>query len=766
MIDIISKKYTDVFGSEFDDYQANPFDYHKLTIVFRLKIFIKSSNTVSVTVRQFEGLPSILDITGISPIQAGFKVGDKILIDGRAKTNSSVAVVQKRVIRAISDSSIEVDDIDGGNFDSNEKDWYITLDPQEYPNNEPEPNVFHWIDVSFNQCDSETSSYQSLIDQTKTTFSGTLPAANNSTTLLSNSGKQSGQYVDQIQVKKTTISSGYHYFEAEITFLQSGGRTKAAFDESKQIKNVVNIEVSRTSSSSTGNQSGKLEDNANTGWFNQAYNVGFDDTKLVSVSTNRIAYNIPTEFSATVNMRNVRKVQMGFSWIPVKQENYKNKLEYHQGYWSCCSKMDDFIDLNVQFTGNKVFNKYSAPDTNTTKANASLTCVSLNSPAGTNDYIFNLKFEPNFDDSFILEGDRLFYIWIKAGNVTHLIFSGQLVKVIDESQPLTTTNFSIQDFTQNAFVTGNLIPEKVNTEDFLALCANVPMTVNTDYQGIRFRCYAQKNTDKFTLIEQYYDFGRYQKSANGQFLIDTTESAGNSLVGDFMKKNRSLKMNLTTNNLEVYLPFNIGFESWEKITDAAAWFFPNNTQKWVNYMSNGWAVFAQLILETDEIGYHKEVALPIFDYDTEAEINSSHVVVRSNGNPVTATIEGEILNCTVSHSLPDQLVDSVIGEITIRQGEGNKPYVLHTEILGVNPSSAAIPNIGQTKLLKEILVGGHLVNFRFRIDCTKLNQDLITYITSKIFVISHQGKAASLMTENDIAISAEAHNALGTENLG
>jgi hypothetical protein len=701
-------RYTDIFGNTNTFYRANAGD--KITFKTDLYSSIDFIEDDENPIRydfiqneiQLQGSKSFLDL--------GFRVGDSITYTLYLRSTMAIHTSTTSAITYISDQVIKTTAGVGGFFD--ETLYLTTISVARYHSD---------LEVNFNHIlNSSTPTFNSLIDgeETRLKFSGINTLALATPLNASIIGNQSGEYLISSTIEFIGTESGSpiqkRKYEVTITFIVPF-RDELSYELGECLKLAVRYKLySKTDEISHVYQS-DYSDNANTGYFGEAFNVGvinstltapFTELDYASANTKTIAIDT----SAT-------NLYIGAGYVSIDENYYKNKVSNQV---ALSLMLNAYVPLAVgTYTSNGGL--YTIQIVSITTLGTVKTIVLTFTPlTGFSDLI------ESFDSA-----DRLFQIWVNAGTVNHLIFNNQLTKSFATSVPLTTDLCTLMRHDLNTTNATLQTIDKTNTEDDLALYSVFDLPTNTIYDGLRISIIAKNSVtlEDFDLESLFFDFGGYTINGSGQYLINTSVSVSNNLPSTSAKKLAYISLDLGTDKLSLYYPFINRWEYWQTLLTASSEFYPNQNNKWLNYIAGDWKVYAKISLE-NEVSYYKEIEVPISDYDTTPQIVSTIELYRQDGTLTTSLFSGEIMTIKAVHTFSGYVEDDSWGMITVESFEGSPRYILSTIVPFDNDINNPLKPISGSYATKT--TGTYEVEISCLLDVDKLDDK--SKITSKVFL--------------------------------
>lgn len=715
-IKIVSNVYSDIFGNTFDYYQANAGDKITATTTIESNISVTEVAGLSVDINWIDDEFNLLgQVTWLSE---GFRIGDSVDMEIWRKVDDVLVDTRTYTIDFVSDTVLRPDASIGGIFDHN--DYWLRFTVTNRQHADLVVNLNHMLN------DTSNSTLGSLIDGEITAIKFTdldgmaeLDVVNG--VLL---GNQSGQYLIDGTITRVADAHNSRVYELDLTFVQSGVYNSEWFSLGNCLKLATRYKFYSLPNEISNVTIIDQAFQANTGWFNTAYAQSEIDSTLVSGITSDIDYAQPTTVSFTIDTTS-SALYLGAQYVSIDTDYYKNKTSNQNDLGLLLDAYEPLAVGTYTSNGGLYTIDVDNIDINGTETTVTITVTPL---AG---------FETLFDG--FDEGDRLFYIWCKAGNVNHLVYSGQLQKAYDAVLPLNPRYFTLNRHDNNTQVgtTTNEVT-KTNTEDDLFIYSVFQVDANVIYKGVRCSIMALNSVtdDNFTLESVFFDFSTLQINSSGQYLIDMSQNVLNNLQSTSAKKVTTLVGDTVTDRATLYYPFINRWEYWLSQTNADADFYPNQNKNWINFISGDWSIICRIALETEDVSYQEDLEIPISDYDTETRIQPTIELYREGDDPfvdspVTALFDGEIMTIKAIHGYDGFTAVSSWGEITIEDFEGQPRWNSSTVVdYDNNPNNPLSPITGTTITTTTSLSE---TVFTCKLDVSKLT-NLDFKFTSKIFL--------------------------------
>lgn len=699
---LISNSYSDIFSNVTSYYKANVGDKISLTSTIETNISVTEDSTNNI---KLDWIDNQIIIQGsLSWVSEGFKIGDSISL---IAYNPSGTIYSTRnfTIDYVDNYTIGVVGTLGAYYDDSGAILRVINTSRYYED----------LEIYFNHILNDAQpTFSSLIDGelSKIMFTGINSLAVSGTLNGTLIGNKSGQYLISSVITRLADSGTFRKYEIEFTFINSGIYDSSSFDNGNCLKLALNFRMYAESGDIINIQEFQYSEIANTGYFDQAYNIDTPNATLIQ-GIDVIAYNQETTFDIIVDTSET-DFSLGCSYIPVDEDYYKNKITSQ-------IELSDLLDSEILAVGTIA----------SAKNNYEIEVNSITTVGTTNT--INITFRPltNFD-TFIeskSDSDRTFRLWIKAGNINLTVFNNQITKVYDSELPLNTSLFTYIRHNDNNITSTLNVINKVNKEDDIALYSTFTLTPNKVYNGLKVSIVAYNSVtfDEFELESMYFDFSTAQISNSGQYLLNISQNVTNNLPNTSNKK--TAKLLNTTGTASIYYPFIVRWEDWLSQTNANVSFYPNQNKDWYTYISGDWLVKSKLTLETSETLFTEYKNLPIYNYDSEVDISSVVELYDNANNLVDGVIKGQVMKIKATHTFTD-FPTECWGQITIEPFENSPRWLISTVIDSDN--NVNCPLIPITGTNATITINNHDAIIECYLDTNKLDSQNIS-ISSKIF---------------------------------
>ena len=519
-----------------------------------------------------------------------------------------------------------------------------------------------------------TGSEFSLIDGEATTFlfdlTGSFPVAG------AQVGKRSGQFETNVSIDLISSTATTRQYNVIIDLTQSGVYSVTPFNFSNCLKSWVKFSWQSLVGEPYSNAVNLVNDDANTGWFDEAFNADVLDASLVQGITD-LYFNQPTSGQFVVDSTST-DYAIGSAYIPGDdayfKSNYNNQSEL------------SMLIPTQQFLIGSPITSY----TNPTGADYTLSIDNV-TLVGT-QYTFDFTFTPGTNFQTFMENnavtDRLFYIWLRIGNVNLLVYSDQLKEVVPVGGPLTLVSSEYYDHSQNTTTAlGNLkTGYEANVEDDLAFVGafQLPFGVDCSNFNAIIEAYNSVSGEMFTLQQTTFAINSVPM-VGGKYILNLSTPIFTQFQTTSQKINGLLELDSTFDGMgvygvKIYFPFLYDWRYWLAQLNADSDFFPSNqTKNWVPYGNTGnWNLRLKLELVKNELLYTYTDDIIIKDYDSDPNIFQEIDLIReSTGQIVNAVIIGEQMRIRATHTNLDLSgwdQPNVWGQITIEPTEGAPRY--------------------------------------------------------------------------------------------
>lgn len=749
-ITLLDSSFTDSFNQTFKVFTANAGDKTTCKFTVLEDVSIITTPTIFFTINS---LVKSITLSGnsVSFIKEGFRVGDTITFNA-FDGNDALVVNKTTTIVSLTDTEL-IYSSDIGLFHGSPNSsttWLI------YKTNTR--NIF---DISLNfipdSNNTTTPNLSSLIDGQETRL-GLSPnnslgsLAVNGVANLIPSGKKSGNFAvtnhkitRKANINKITNAPSFvtKKYEIEFTIENPNILFQEKFKGSNCLKLVA---LMKFSLSNNDNKPTELyfNSNANTGWFDEPYNSGTPNSELTS-------YNIPTLYYNNVGVAN----QVDFSFA-LRNYDYLvyNGFEIGASYVTLSdynkNKKDDQTTLLFSGTTKYLYNG-SLPTSLNCVADINILTVTNTDLVGerysqiTGNISFSQFYSTFFDGR--IEDDRRIIIWVKCGNVNHILFDGLLQKKLPVGKEITpVTNYYIQENNNNTYAditltpTNSLSPYSCNIQDNINIFSEFQLKKtdkNTSVIASIVSAKIENNVvlDEFTLDEMQFGLNQQDWDIWGtlyderQYNLPNTSSKNKG----FLKLKNVVDAN--TKMFRLSYPVMINWRYWLNEPNASNIFLNNNTnnKNWRNYSKDtlGYKTYYKLQIERNGVFDYKYQEISFWNYDETGVFTSNIELFDADTNTqLTSMVLGKKIKVKATHVYSTNFLYTGWGDIMIETTESNPTWLLSTIVPHqFNTQNPLYPITGTTATYTTVNATTRTIECY--LDTSKLNGNSFT-ITSKI----------------------------------
>lgn len=666
--------FKDIFNQSLSFFQANAGDPQTFTCTIFERIQFVSNPSLLFNL---DPVDNIISIIGGNFLTEGFLVGDSVIIESFTSTGTSIGSTTLTITNVTSNSISLSGTVNYWYNSSNGEFLKITV--LNSKTNDKRNGL--WLDINLTQNGISGNEF-SLIDGQVTRFTFDLTG-----TILNQvingvqTGLKSGQFNAIASIKdKTNYPNITRKYEVTVGFIQSGVYDSSKFDFSNCLKLYLGFNWQRTYNDPNNMLKYVFNDDANTGWFDEAYNVGTIDATLVQ-GISSLKYNLTQTGTISIDSTS-SNFGFGSSYIPIDPSYFQNKPQSQSSLGMLCQTQTGTPPITISPNANPSGADYTIEFSNPVTVGTITT--------------WDWEFIPN--NNFITfmdgrsDGDRLFYIWAKYGNVNLLLFEGQLEEQAKQGDPLNMIIHDFLDHSQN--ISDSILIENGfsgNVEDDVAFVGKFLVANNADIEYVKGEIYAvdTTGTDEFLLSSVYFDFTSVPK-VSGKYPINQTVDVIATLPNTSLKLKAFLvrypSIDIATDyGFKIYIPFFYKWEYWLSQPNANAIFYPNNqTQNWTPYgNTNDWKLKFRVTGVINNMNSVFEDQLTIKDYDSDPNVTQTmDLVLLSTNSIVNVVIEDELHKIKAYHTLiNDNWNQSTVwGMITIEPTESSPRWICSTVV--------------------------------------------------------------------------------------
>ena len=654
-ITILNKSYADDNGVTRPFYMSNAGDQTIVTYTLLEQIIVVSNAQNVLMLNFFE---NTITWSNGNWLKEGFAVGDSVYVKKYDQYGTLLATDQATIITitGLTFNVLKLDDLINAVLPNPANFELLVVHPAtDYRSEE--------VVATFNHVASgSTGSEYSLIDGEPTVFRFDIksmpffPYIAGGTTLLGDAiGKRSGQFeviAELVFSNATPPSVGFQIafgfvYDLRFTIINSGVYNSTWFNFNNCLKIHNKIEHARFLGQPFNRNSFVVSDEANTGWYDEPYNVGITDAVLVQGVSN-LAFDTLTNAQIIIDCDASLKVSIGGCYISDNEDYYKNVYPSQSELGMCIASTPSYLFP-------------LASPINPSGAWWEL-LVGGNYYVGT-QRILDIKFIPmgNFT-SFMEgreEGDRLFYLWVKVGNQNLLVWSGQLISNPAIGGEIEMVQNIFLDHSENVVDSVNTYAGyEANVEDDLAFVGKFRLEENQVYQSMtaRIEAYNSVTGEEFTLASVNYNFASVPMVA-GKYALNLTAPVITILPTTSVKRTSEFVLEPSVDfgteyGVKIYFPFLYRWEYWLPQLNASGDFYPNQNKNWVQYSGGpDWQTRLHLELVKDNEGYVFDDMIIVKDYDSEPNIFQTIDLYRVLDNSLlSVVIAGEMHKIIATHT--------------------------------------------------------------------------------------------------------------------
>ena len=672
-IQIINKQFTDLFGTTTNYYHANTGDKTTIELEIEEKISVQSGGSVGIL--EIDPINNVIIWNTGNFLDEGFRVSDtvsfRIFSSSGSLLHSWSATVNSVTANAMDVSTItNLYDYTAGEilliFVEGRKRESLTLYLNHVAN-------------------GTTGSEFSSIDGEATVFHFNLNAYVQYATYTGiQVGNKSGQFECTAEIlDNTDYASGIdtRSYVLTVEIIQSGLYQSALFDFANCLKFYAKFKWQSLQDEPFNNYVQIFNDDANTGWFNQAFNVDLLNASVLQGIT-EIDYVNPTSGQIIIDSLS-GDYAFGCAYVSNDSTYYKNRT-FDQ---SALSMILETRQFTIGIPESSAINEFGAG------FDFQIDNVTVLGTQYTIDYTFT----PNAQFGTFIgnqeEDNRNLYVWARFGNVNLLVFStemiteppvGGLIDVVqniflDHSENVTTSIETADDY-------------EANIEDDLAFTGKFLLNKGEvyEYLTVYIEAFNTVTQENFILNSVLFDFASVPFNGT-KHLLNFNLPVQSQLPLTSEKRNALCVLDtsidtLTQYGIQVYFPFLYRWEYWLEQLNASIDFYPDNqTKNWYPYDSTpDWTVRFHLEAVKGGLAYTFDNELLIKDYDSEPLIQQDiQLIIDSTNTPVNVVIENELMRIVATHENLDLTAWNPFetwGMITVEPTESSPRYILSTVI--------------------------------------------------------------------------------------
>ena len=744
---IISKNYLDINNDPSGFYTCNAGDPIKIELKILERIFVIGGSSNIIQVDLFNDTLTWLNGNWLTE---GFIVGDSPLV---RKFNSSGTQLgaDTGVVISIAGANFNIMQLTAGSLTSNSivnisNSEYLIVSQSAF--NTPRAKE---IIVTTNHSKNSTGGSQfSLIDGEVTAFKFDFSAVANYPNYANGTNvngvqigvNKSGQFATTATIRfsnETPSNAGFegiggYIYLLTINVINSGIYNSTWFDFVDCLKQNIRIESARAINQPFNRNLFIINDQGNTGWFNQPFNIGTPLSTLTSGCTN-FAYDAPSTSTCTINLLLpilLTNIGVGAGFIPTDDTYYKNKPSNQSAltmlvkttkyptFASGVMSFDYALGSGYILSGSGVLVGLNLTMTITLTPNASFT---------------------SFMDAQE-DGDRLFYVWVKVGNVNHLVFADQLISNPPPPDPLTLVQNIIFDHSEN--VTTSSITQSgynANVEDDLAFTGVMLFDEQQIYDSVSAKIVSKNliSNVEFTLENALFNLFSIPLVNDILAINNLTQPVISTLPTTSLKRNAILSRDSnydsgTQYGVRIYFPFLYRWEYWLPQNNASNDFLPTKNKDWVQYGNFGdWKLHVKIDLKKNGISnvFYDEIS--IMDYDSSTNIQETFKLEYA-GSPVTSVVSGAMHFLVISCEKLDgaSFLPNTWVEVSVEPFESATRWICSSVVPTDNNSNNPLTDVNLNPLLQLNFVTPSLIEVYLNFDASLIDTTNGVKFTCKI----------------------------------
>ena len=736
-IKLVSKSYTDIYGNSSSNYKANAGDKIISKLTISSDIYVRSSSKNQMTFDDFDGVFSQSDGDFL---ESGFRKGMTLYwkaIDNANVVRSSWTVTITEVYPLYLVLSGSLPSVN--NSSSQDSIWLIYTD-----------STHDEINLSLNFTDSEnpTSTPDSLIDGEVSRFSyqGLTALSVGSTANLTQLGKKSGQFaITTTTIKRLADSTNVYVtgrsvrnYEVSFTTIFSGMLFENMFIGKKCLKQFAQLDFRVVSSETIKPTTISIDDDCDTGWFNESYNTEIPKVLSSSSNATNLYYNATTNITATIQVKGTTTTQLEIGSVyETLDDTYNlNKAEDQS------SKLF-LLKTGLIGTAN-IGTTYTS--SGTTPYSITLTNFSYVDAGGNRTFTVVLSFIPLTFGAFIEargDSDRQFYLWLKAENYNYLVFGDDLEYKYEIGELITPYTNIVFNHSYNLDYSDLTTPTQcndINIEDDLGFIADFDLFQTSENSLVKSSIVVNNsvNGDEFVLDSIEFDISQQDLS----YWTTQTLQLNNNLPQSSTKKVAYLmqkSFSESTLQARLYYPFLINWAYWQKLLNTHPYFTSKNISNndWFNFQVAPWSlkIKTEIVRNNKTDWFYKNISIK--DYDDSSVVSTISLFDYATMSVLNTLKEGKQILIRATHVAPTAWLTDIYGQITIEPKESSPRWVMSTEIDTNTDSNNPLYGITDNKLTTSG-IGTNTIIFECLLDMTKVTSANLC-ITSKISDDSAQG---------------------------
>lgn len=737
-IKLVSKSYTDIYGNSSSNYKANSGDKITSKLTISSDIYVRSGNQNQMS---YDNLDGVLKQTQGDFLELGFRKGatyywyfvnDSNVVIGLA---SGVITDVYPLYMVLSGATLP----NANKLSSTDSIWVLyTASTHDEIN----------LSLNFTDIDNPTSTPDSLIDGevSKFSYQGLTALSVGSTANLTQLGKKSGQFaITNTTIKRLADSTNVYVpgrsvrnYEVSFTTIFSGMLFESMFVGNKCLKQFAQLDFRVVSSETIKPTTISIDDECDTGWFNESYNTEIPKVLLATDDATNLYYNAVTSILVTIQVKGTATTQLEIGAV---YETFDDTYNLNKSQ----NQSDKLFLLKTGLIGvANIGSTYTSLGIGAYQI--TLNSFSYFDSGGDRFFTVGLSFNPYTFKSFIEgrgDSDRQFYLWIKAENYNYLVFGGNLeykYEIGEEITPYTNTVFNHSYNLDYSDLTTPTQCNDINIEDDLGFIADFDLFESSENSLVKSSIVVNNASTDYEFVLDSIEFDISQQDIN--YWIKQTLPLNNNLPQSSAKKIAYLMQKANDEGIltvRLYYPFLINWTYWQKLVNTHPYFVSQNISNndWFNFQVAPWSlkIKTEIVRNGKTDWFYKD--LSIKDYDDSTVVSTISLFEYPSMTALNNLKEDKQILIRATHVAPSAWLTDIYGQITIEPKESSPRWVMSTEIDTNTDNANPLYGITDNKLTYSGL-GSDTIVFECLLDMTKVTSGNLC-ITSKINDDSAQG---------------------------
>ena len=666
----LNNTFQNMFGVTSSFLKSNAGDLQTSRINIRESISVNSSLGESI---QNNPALNLMTWIGGDWEEEGFRVGDTIRITTYFINTGTTIASTTTTIVWIQEDEMEVA--------SALSSWYNQ-------SNDEAVSIFNTrnresMTLDFNMVvNGSAGSQYSLIDGEVSRFTFDLSGGAGATGIQI--GNKSGAYDITAQMLLSSQVGFTREYSLQIDFQQSGLYNQDLFSFDNCLKLYAKMSWSSLLGEPFGQTESIFNEDADSGWFNQAFNTGVIDASLVQ-GISELGYDQATSGQFVIDSAS-NDYAIGSAYISNDDSYFKIQPESQ-------SNLSMIVPSSLPISG--VPNQ-SALNPDGAGYTIELTNIATAGTIRTIDFTFT----PNSAFTTFMEaqteGNKTFYVWMKFGSVNVLVFSGQLTKQPVTAGPISMVVSEYFDHSEQ-LTDGSLLESGYsgNVEDDFGWIGKwrwVKKALVT-YVRVGIQAFNSSTGESFTLQQNNFSLNNIPQDSSGldAYILDETQAVNSTLPTTSVKRQIRLKRDTSLDQpieygVSLYFPYLYRWEYWLELMNVNADFYPDEqTRNWVPYGNTGnWNLRLFVEYDMNGLAYEYFDNILIKDYDSDPNILQDVQLFRADPlQNVQVIIEGEQMRIVATNTIINGdtwQTESTWGMITIEPTESSPRWISSTAI--------------------------------------------------------------------------------------